>query len=243
MELIGIPGINGLGKTNGVEKSFDIFCSGNKLELNKNNTSEQFKKIYRFSKKVSKKYFFFGGDHSISYPLVKGILEKNPGIKLLVFDAHPDLMESMVEPTHEEWLRALVEDGFPTENILLVGIRKYSKNVDISEIEFAKEKNIQIIYSDEIENKKNILDRFVSFGKIYFSLDIDVLDEKVFSSTGYPEKDGLNEKEFFELIDLVVSCKNLFWADLVEINVKNISEKEKNLIEKVLKRFYVKILI
>ena len=243
MELMGIPGINGLGKTNGVEKGFDKFCLGNKLELNKDNISEQFKKIYNFSKKISNKYFFFGGDHSISYPLVKGIWEKNPGIKLLVFDAHPDLMEPMPEPTHEEWLRALVEDNFPTENILLMGIRKNSKNVDISEIEFAKEKKIQIIYSDEIENKKNVLERFVSSGKIYFSLDIDVLDEKVFSSTGYPEKDGLSEKEFFELLDLVVSYKNLFWVDLVEINGKNIPEKEKQLIGKILKRFHIKTLV
>lgn len=243
MELIGIPGINGLGKTKGVEKGFDKFCLGKKLELNQNNLFEQFKKIYSFSKKISNKYFFFGGDHSISYPLVKGIWEKNPGIKLLVFDAHPDLMESMAEPTHEEWLRALVEDSFPSGNILLVGIRKNSKNVDISEIKFAKEKNIQIIYSSEVEDKKDILEKFISSGKIYFSLDIDVLDEKAFSSTGYPEKDGLSEKEFFELLDLVVSCKNLFWVDLVEINGKNIPEKEKHLIGKILKRFHIKTLV
>jgi len=243
MKLKGIPGINGLGKTNGVETGFDKFCLGTKLELNKNNVSEQFEKIYSFSKKISNKYFFFGGDHSISYPLVKGIWEKNPEIKLLVFDAHPDLMEPMPTPTHEEWLRALVEDGFPVEKIMLLGIRKNSENVDSSEIDFARKKNIKIIYSSEVEDKKYVLEKFISSGKIYFSLDIDVLDEKVFSSTGYPEKDGLSEKVFFELLDLVVSCKNLFWVDLVEINGKNIPEKEKQLIGKILKRFHIKTLV
>ena len=69
------------------------------------------------------------------------------------------------------------------------------------------------------------------------------MDEKVFSSTGYPEKDGLSEKEFFELLDLVVSYKNLFWVDLVEIKGENIPEKEKQLIGKILKRFHIKTLV
>jgi len=44
-------------------------------------------------------------------------------------------MEPMKEPTHEEWLRKIIEDGFPVENILLIGARNLYK----SEIEFLKE--------------------------------------------------------------------------------------------------------
>jgi len=37
-------------------------------------------------------------------------------------------MVPMKEPTHEEWLRKLIEDGFPTKNILLVAVRNYWKD-------------------------------------------------------------------------------------------------------------------
>lgn len=95
------------------------------------------------------KTIFLGGDHSISFSLTRAFLDycQNSGKEpcLIIFDAHPDCMPitkgSGNYPNHEEWLRGLIEKGFPPKNILIVGLR----NSDVREIEFLEEKNIRII--------------------------------------------------------------------------------------------------
>lgn len=247
MEVVCVPGVNGLGATKGVESTCESIVEGKEFYfvlLDGGNLEEQLKKIreesFLFLKKG--KCFFIGGDHSISFPLVDSFFQiYGKDSKLLVFDAHPDLMEPMKEPTHEEWLRALVENGFPSENILLVGVRRNSLNVDKSEINFAKERGVKIIYSDEFKVRESEIFDFVSSGKIYFSLDIDVFDSLVISSTGYPEKNGLSEKDFFSVVREKRFKKNIFAVDLVEINFlrgnKKSRLKTKEISQKILNVF------
>lgn len=245
MKLVCVPGVNGLGMTFGVDLSYREICKNKKFDLikfDKDNLEEQLKKIKKESFNFLKKdkCFFVGGDHSVSFPLFNSFFKVyKKEAKLLVFDAHPDLMKPMKEPTHEEWLRAVVEIGFNPENILIVGVRKNSKNVDKKEISFAKKNGIKIIYSDEVEIRKKEILEFISSGKLYFSLDIDVLDSSIISSTGYPEKEGLSEKQFFSLIKDVSNSKNFFAGDLVEVNFlkgdKNTNKRALNLSRKILK--------
>ncbi len=248
MKLVCVPGVNGLGMTKGVEFSFKHVCKGFAFEsvyLDRDNLQMQLNQLYSISKHcfTKGKFFFLGGDHSISYPILKSFFEKyGKDSKLLVFDAHPDLMEPMQEPTHEEWLRALIELDFPIENILLVGVRRNSENIDKKELAFAKKNKIKIIYPDEFkERKKEILD-FISSGKVYLSLDIDVFDSSIVSATGYPEKDGLTESQVFSILEL---AKNKITAgDLVEVNLEK-GPKETNsetllIARKVLKTVLIK---
>ena len=66
------------------------------------------------------KVCFVGGDHSITYPLFKAFREKNAKPFLIVFDAHADCMPSMKEPTHEEFLRRIIEDGFDPAKVMKI---------------------------------------------------------------------------------------------------------------------------
>ena len=150
MKLYYIPGVNGLGKTKGVENNFKYFSENFFIEavtLNNNDIKKQLFQIETKAKEIVKeKFFVLGGDHSISYGLVKSFFERyGENAKLLIFDAHPDLMKPMTEPTHEEWLRAIVEGGFNGKNILIVGVRRSSENIDEREISFAKKHKIKII--------------------------------------------------------------------------------------------------
>lgn len=235
MKIYSVPGVNGLGRTKGVEKSFLKVLEGIDFEgvdVNSEDIKEQLKDIYLASRKfVGEKFFVLGGDHSISYPIVKAFFEKyGKDSRLLVFDSHPDLMEPMPEPSHEEWLRAVIELGFDVENILLVGVRRESENIDEVEINYAKEKGVKIIYSDEfVLRKQEILD-FVSFGKVYVSFDVDVFDSSIVGATGYPEKNGLGE----EVFDLLKEIRGkIFGFDLVEYN-SELDEEDKSL--KVVRR-------
>jgi len=93
------------------------------IHLDNGNIEESNKLIYKNSFEVFQekpRVIFLGGDHSISYSTTRAFFDycDDSGKKpcLIVFDAHADCMVPMKEPTHEEWLRKLIEDGFPTKN-------------------------------------------------------------------------------------------------------------------------------
>lgn len=243
MKIISVPGINGLGKTIGCEEAFD-FIFDELTNIHSNEEGKPFDKnlldiqkvpidyddIEKSNKIIYEKAFesfnervlFVGGDHSISYSLTRAFFDKcqNSGREpcLIVFDAHPDCMEPMTEPTHEEWLRKLVEDGFPPQNILLVGVRNIWKD----ELDFLKEKGIRAINLNRlVGNMENVCDSIMEFAngkELYVSIDIDVIDPAFAPGTGYKEIGGLTSRQFIYLIQRIKKMKNLRAVDLVEIN-------------------------
>jgi agmatinase len=253
MFIVKVPGINGLGKTEGCERAGneilkclkeEIYSNefGNpintenldieEIHLDNNNLELTNKLIYKNSFEIYKtkpKVVFLGGDHSISYSTTRAFLDycDTSGKKpcLIVFDAHPDCMEPMKEPTHEEWLRKLVEEGFPSENILLVGIR----NSWESELVFLKERKIKILSMNslllDIEDNCDVIMEFSNGKELYVSVDIDVIDPAFAPGTGYKnEVGGLSSREFIYLIQRINKIKNLRALDIVEIN----PEKDKD---------------
>jgi len=245
MFVVKVPGVNGLGKTQGCEKAGEAILqslreihsneSGKEINvdaldleevhLDNGNLEVTNKLIYKnaFETYETKpRVVFLGGDHSISYCLTRGFLDycQNSGGEpcLIVFDAHADCMTPMKEPTHEEWLRKLIEEGFPVENILLVGVR----NVWKDETNFLKEKNIRQISINSLkENLQDVCDAIMEFSnkkELYVSIDIDVIDPSFAPATGYQEPGGLTSREFIYLIQRINKMKNLKAVDIVEIN-------------------------
>ena len=243
--IVKVPGINGLGKTNGCEKAGnailkslkEIYTNENgkeikvndldleEIHLDNGNLEEANELIYKnaFETFETKpKTVFLGGDHSVSYSLTRAFMdfcqnsEREPC--LIVFDAHADCMEPMKEPTHEEWLRKLIEDGFPAENILLVGAR----NVWKTEMKFLKEKKItRININSIVEDIDNIADTILEFAnkkELYVSIDIDVIDPAFAPGVYYKEPGGLTSRQFIYLIQRINKMKNLRAVDIVEIN-------------------------
>ncbi|MBD3252431.1 hypothetical protein GF386_01740 [Candidatus Pacearchaeota archaeon] len=237
--IIQIPGVNGLGKTNGCEKAPEFICDyfnlkSEKLSLNNQNLDEMqsdiYQKIIKLLAYKKEKIILIGGDHSISYSIGRAFLEKNKNSAIVVFDAHPDLMPPVKNPTHEEWLRALIEEKNFTD-ILLVGIRKNSYNIDKREIDYANKKNIKIIYSDEFFGRKQEILDFCKNKEVYISFDIDIFDSSLVDSTAYPEQSGLN----LNLIDLIKKI-DMRIMDLVEINPeKGNIKKTMEIVKKILK--------
>lgn len=248
MIIVKVPGINGLGKTKGCrdagrkiieavkeiysnEKGKQIDISGLNIEeihVDNDNIEEQEKLIYENSKELLERgdfTYFLGGDHSISYPIGRAFFEKfERDSCLIVFDSHPDCMQPMKEPTHEEWLRGLIEVGFPSENVLLVGAR----NIDPAEAEFLKEKKIKTIkMNDLLLNLEDVTDSIMEFSsgmKLYLSIDIDFIDPAFAPATGYPEPGGASSREALYIFSRLSLLKNLKALDIVEVN----AEKDKN---------------
>jgi agmatinase len=244
MQIIKVPGINGLGKTQGCEKAGnavlevlkDLYSSEQgkpidiklldleEIHLDNGNLELSNELIYKNSLSAFDKdrVLFLGGDHSISYSIGRAFLEycsqKGEEPCLIVFDSHPDCMPAVKEPTHEEWLRALIERGFPAKNIMLVGVR----NSDKKEIQFLAEKGIRVISMNQLllnlEDTCDTIMEFASGKQLYVSIDIDVVDPAFAPGTGYKEPGGLTSRQLIYLIQRINKMKNLKSIDIVEIN-------------------------
>jgi arginase family enzyme len=144
MKIIKVPfDAGGLGKTKGCSKAPDILKDeGIVVHVDNNNISDSFSSIEQEVRK-QKPNLIIGGDHSITYPCFKG--SGCDGI--IVFDAHPDVENNFSPPTHEDYLRVLVEENIvDAKNILLIGLRNISPN----EKDFLNENNIRCIDMQDI---------------------------------------------------------------------------------------------
>ena len=161
---------------------------------------------------------FIGGDHSITYSLFKS-LKKNKG--LIIFDAHVDLDNYTDTPSHEDFLRKLIDENhLNPQNLVIIGTRKYWKN----EIDYIKEKNIRLITTKQIfENNikdlcDSVMEEFRKFEELYISIDIDVLDPSIAPGTHYTESNGLQLDQLLYFIRKLKILKNIKKIDLVEVN-------------------------
>ena len=206
-------GRGSLGKNDGCNKAPDLLVDGEEIKINESNVDETMEFISR-----AEGDFFVGGDHSITYGSFKGFAKKfrNPGI--IVFDAHPDLEVNSGSVSHEDYLRKLIEeDILKKENVILVGIRKLSKN----EGEFIK--NIKVYCMDNIFRNEefmcdSIMEQAREFDGLYLSIDIDVLDPAFAPGTGYKEVGGMDLNQLIYFLKRIKNMKNLWRVDLVEIN-------------------------
>lgn len=242
MEIIRIRLINSMGKTDGCEKApievlkalKDIKSTENgeiidfeKLNLEEihvdlNNLEEANHLIYENSKEAFEKNFktfFIGGDHSISYSIAKAFekVQKNP--LLIVFDAHADCVKPGKEPTHEEWLRKLMEEGFNSSNIILISGRNFCEE----EIEFLSQSNVTLIKMDVLrEELPEVCDMIMERAKdsegFYISIDIDAVDPGFAPGVAYPEPGGLSSSDLIYFIKRLNMLDNFRGADIVEIN-------------------------
>ena len=237
MNVLKVPLVNGLGKTKGCEEAPDKIAAAIKqfyisenlqipvfntknLLLDQSNVEQANKAVFEAVKNLDRG-IIIGGDHSVTYPCFKAFAEKykNPG--LVVFDAHPDMEVGTDTPTHEDFIRFLIEEGsLKPENIVLVGLRNMSKN----EMVFLKEKKIKYCPMKFIasEGKEFVCDEVMSFAKdfdaLYLSIDIDVLDPAFAPGTGYLEPGGLSTRELLYFLQRMKNLKNLKLIDVVEVN-------------------------
>lgn len=169
---------------------------------------------------------FIGGDHSITYSLFKSLKSKNKG--LIVFDAHVDMDNYTNTPTHEDFLKKLIDESdLNPKNLVIIGARRIWKN----ELNYIKEKNIHLIttkqlFETNIDDICNtIMENFRQFEELYISIDIDVLDPSIAPGTYYIEPNGMQLNQLLYFLRRLKLLKNIKKIDLVEVN----PEIEKNL--------------
>ena len=223
MRIIKVAGISALGKS-GPEGAADkivgeLGVDAEDVVVDNSNVEECGKVIYERAKEVFEKEgkcVFIGGDHSISYPIVKAFNEKFENAFLIVFDAHADCDYCAKEPTHEEWLRGVVDAGFKPENIVLIGARKMW---DV-ERKFLAERGIKVFSEmGDVEAVADYVTEKANGKDVYVSVDVDVLEPAVAPGVSYAEPDGLGSRELFYLLRRIFCIKSLRVLDVVEVDV------------------------
>lgn len=150
-----------------------------------------------------------GGDHSVTFPIVRGFHRHFPDLTILHFDAHPDLYHDFEgnPHSHASPFARIMEGGF-ARRLVQVGIRTMNSH----QKEQAAKLGVEVI------SMRN-LDRFAGLrldDPLYISFDLDVLDPAFAPGVSHHEPGGLSAREALTFIQSVQA--RIAGADIVEYN-------------------------
>ena len=157
--------------------------------------------------------FGLGGEHLVTWPVVRAVHARWPDLALIHIDAHADLRDQYEgEPlSHATPVRKIV-DLIGGRNVYQFGIRSGSRE----EYRFARE-NVHFHPFDVLEPLKRRLPE-LDGRPVYVTVDIDVLDPSAAPGTGTAEAGGITSRELLEAIHAIArSGAKVVGADLVEV--------------------------
>jgi agmatinase len=140
--------------------------------------------------KNKKQALYIGGEHLLTYPILKKYSKKFKGLKVLYFDAHADMRTEFMgnRLSHANAARlAIGEIG--RENLYMFGIRSFEKN----EYAFIRKNNI---FCDSNCERFNEAIEAVKGSPVYISLDMDIFDPACLPGLGTPEAGGIFYRDF-----------------------------------------------
>ena len=155
----------------------------------------------------------FGGDHFVTYPLLRAHAKKYGPIALVHFDAHTDTWpdEDGRLDHGTMFSRAIKENLIDTEHSIQIGIRTHNSNtkgVKILDAPWVHENGINQVIKKIIETVK---DR-----PAYLTFDIDGLDPAYAPGTGTPVAGGLTSAQALGIVRGLGDLK-FIGADVVEV--------------------------
>jgi len=150
-----------------------------------------------------------GGDHSITYPILRAVHARYPDVSILHFDAHPDIYQDFQgNPlSHASPFARISEEGL-TGQLVQVGIRTMNAH---------QREQIQRygVRSIEMKNWRDDL-KFSFDTPVYLSFDMDVLDPAFAPGVSHREPGGLSTRDVIRIIQQLEG--RIIGADLVEYN-------------------------
>jgi arginase len=157
----------------------------------------------------SEKVLSLGGDHSITYPIVKGVWSRYNKLTILHLDAHTDLYDNFENNpySHASPFARILEER-PDTRVIQVGIRTSTAHTRQQSTRFG----VEVIYMNEWRDSH----RFDLDGPVYLSLDLDVLDPAFVPGISHYEPGGFTTRQVISMIQNL-KCQ-VVGADLVEFN-------------------------
>jgi len=160
-----------------------------------------------------------GGDHSITYPILKA-LGKNEPVGLIHIDAHCDTMGAIEGAKFHHggpFLHAVLDGVLDPERTIQIGIR------GAAEVywEFSYESGMTVVHMEDFEELgvKRVIEmakKVVGDRPTYISFDVDSIDPAFAPGTGTPEVGGLTTREALSLLRGLRGL-NIIGGDVVEV--------------------------
>jgi arginase len=152
-----------------------------------------------------------GGDHSITYPIVRAFGKRFADLTLVHFDAHPDLYEEFEgnRYSHACPFARIMEEGL-VKRLIQVGIR----TMNTHQRQQADRFGVEVVEMRELP----AFERLKLDGPVYVSFDIDVLDPAFAPGISHREPGGMSVREAVAHLHAITG--DIVGADLVEFNPK-----------------------
>lgn len=150
-----------------------------------------------------------GGDHAVTFPVLKAIAARHGPVDILHFDAHPDLYDDFEgnPRSHASPFARIMEAGL-ARRLVQVGIRTLNAHQRAQAERFGV----------EIVPMRDFTPAMVPLlsGPLYISFDIDGLDPAFAPGVSHPEPGGLSVREALNVLARV--DVPVIGADIVELN-------------------------
>jgi len=150
-----------------------------------------------------------GGDHAITYPILRAYGKRYDNLNILQLDAHPDLYDEFEgsRTSHACPFARIMEENL-AERLVQVGVRTMNPHQRTQAERFGVE---------VIEMQRWQPETGLDFeGPLYLSLDLDVLDPAFAPGVSHHEPGGLSTRDVLQLIQGLHAP--IVGADIVEFN-------------------------
>ncbi len=150
-----------------------------------------------------------GGDHSITFPLLRAFRSVHPRLSVLHIDAHADLYEEFEGDrfSHACPFARAMEEGL-VDRLVQVGIRTLTSHLRSQAERYGVEVIDMRAWSEGIRPEMS--------GPVYVSLDLDALDPAFAPGISHWEPGGFSVREVITLVQTMRG--SLVGADVVEYN-------------------------
>jgi arginase len=156
-----------------------------------------------------KRPVLLGGDHSITFPIVKAVARRHAELTIFHFDAHPDL--------YEEFEGNRLSHACPFARIMEAGLAKRLVQVGIRTINRHQREQAQRFGVDVVEMRGlPAYERLKAAGAVYITFDMDVLDPAFAPGVSHREPGGMSVREAIAHLHAIEG--EIVGADVVEFN-------------------------
>jgi len=151
----------------------------------------------------------FGGDHAVTYPIVKAMSAHYPRLSILHFDAHPDIYDQFEgsRRSHASPFARIMESGL-VERLVQIGIRTMVGH----QREQAEKFGVEVV---EMKDWRDDL-AFSFDTPLYISFDMDCLDPAFAPGISHWEPGGFSTRQVLRVIQSLRGP--IAGADIVEFN-------------------------
>jgi len=175
-----------------------------------------------------------GGDHSVTYPILKAFARHYPALTIVHFDAHPDLYDEFEgsRVSHACPFARIMEEQL-AKRLVQIGIRTLNRH----QHEQAEKFGVEIVQMSALP----AYDRLKIHGPFYISFDMDVLDPAFAPGISHREPGGMTVREAIAHLHAIEGT--IAGADIVEYNpAQDISGITATVAAKILKEILGKMI-